>query len=89
LWLGGFNNTIARTLLLKQYSEDIISNTSDDGLNNLIAWTSNINSNYWSADLNSVFVNNISLPNTVKRVIFDSGASLMYLPPGDYQYLMT
>ena len=59
-------------------------NTTDLGLNSLIAWTPILNSNYWSSKIDSVKVNNVTVPFTVKGVIYDSGASLIYMPSSDF-----
>lgn len=89
LWLGGYSTSVARSMLTAQYNATFVKNTSDANLGSLIAWTSSVNSNYWSGNLRSVTVNGISIPVSVNFGIFDSGASLMYLPTKDYNALMT
>jgi hypothetical protein len=49
LWLGGYSTTLARSMLLNQYSADLLQNTTDEGLSDLIAWAPSIKSNYWSS----------------------------------------
>lgn len=88
IWLGGYSTSLARTFLQSQYTPEILQNTTDDGLSELIAWTPILNSNYWSSKVNSVTVNNSSVPFTVKGVIYDSGASLIYMPSSDFKGLM-
>ena len=89
LWLGGYSTSVARSMLTSQYNATFVQNTSDANLGSLIAWTPSVNSNYWSGNLNSVTVNGVSIPVSVNFGIFDSGASLMYLPTKDYNALMT
>jgi hypothetical protein len=75
-------------MLLYQYSADVLKNTTDDDISTLIAWVPSVRNNYWSSIFDSVTVNNVSVPVTVKAAIFDSGASLIYMPTNDFTPLM-
>jgi hypothetical protein len=44
---------------------------------------------YWQVNLNSVTVGSAVIDLSIKSLVFDSGASLMYVPTKDYRKLTT
>lgn len=61
---------------------------TDSDLSNMITWAPLSSYFYWSTYLENVSVGNVSLPLSVSTVVYDSGASLCYIPELEYRVLI-
>jgi hypothetical protein len=61
---------------------------TEQDLQNEINWAPVSSYYYWSTDIQSAKVGEFRLPVSVNQVIYDSGASLCYLPTRDFKALI-
>jgi hypothetical protein len=77
MWFGGYDDSYVTA----PYTADELRNKTVD---DLISWMSITSKNYWQVSLNEAYVGSNKLSLAISKVVFDSGASLMYIPSYDY-----
>ena len=79
LWIGGYSQDQIRSVLELPLSEDVDSK---------IMWADVSSHYFWSVRLLSVVMNNSTLHTSVQHVVFDTGASLNYMPSREWQHFL-
>ena len=80
VWFGGYDEP---TIFSMYNSTYVVNKTAND----LIQWMNLTSKQYWQVSMQSASVGSSNISISMTSVVFDSGASLMYIPSSDYTIL--
>lgn len=88
IWFGGYDPAYVRSALQSSVPEEKLAAMTDSQLADEIKWAPLSSYFYWSTYLEGVKIGNSTVPITVSQVVYDSGASLCYVPSKEYAALI-